>query len=147
MAPRGHSFLDQVEGAACQDALAHLHRFSLVSVDPSGRARAIRTHAMVPRATLEHRPPEVISAAVRAAADALMQAWPEVERNTELDRALRENTAQLSERYPQPLWESQCHPVLFRAGGSLGECGLVRTCQASESQPSTARTPSPIGKT
>jgi hypothetical protein len=117
---------EDVEGADCQDALGHLHRLSLVSVDPSSGARAIRTHALVQRATLEHRPPEVISAAVGAAADALVQVWPAVEPDIELGRALRENTARLSERYPQLLWDSQGHPVLFRAGNSLGECGLVQ---------------------
>ena len=114
-----------VEEADCRDALAHLHRLSVLTVEPSGGARAIRTHALVQRATLEHRPQKVISAAVRAAADALVQIWPAVERDTELGRALRENTAQLSERYPQPLWSPKGHPVLFRAGKSLGESGLV----------------------
>jgi hypothetical protein len=105
--------------------LAHLHRLSVVSVDPSGGARAIRTHALVQRATLEHQPAEVISAAVEAAADALVQVWPEVERDTELGRALRDNAARLSERYPQLLWNSHGHPVLLRAGHSLGESGLA----------------------
>ena len=50
--------VQDVGGGDCRDALAHLHRLNLVSVDPSGGARAIRTHALVQRATLEYQPPE-----------------------------------------------------------------------------------------
>ena len=122
--------VQDLEEVDCRDALAHLHRLSLVRVDPSSGPQAIRTHALVQRATLEHQPPEVISAAVTAAADALVQVWPEVERDTELGRALRENTARLTDRDPHLLWEPDGHPVLGRAGRSLGECGLVRAAVA-----------------
>lgn len=98
--------------------------------------RAIRTHALVQRATLEHQPPEVISAAVTAA-DALVQVWPEVERDTELGRALRDNTARLTDRDPHLLWEPDGHPVLGRAGRSLGECGLVRAAVSHRAAPLT----------
>jgi Domain of unknown function (DUF4062)/NB-ARC domain/Tetratricopeptide repeat len=127
---RSPSPVEDVDGVECRDALANLHRLNVVSVDPCGGARAIRTHALVQRATLEHRPRGVICAAVAAAADALVQVWPEVERDTELGRALRENAARLTDRYPELLWDPQGHPVLFRAGRSLGECGLVNAAVA-----------------
>lgn len=128
--------VEGVDGVDCRDALANLHRLNLVSVDPLGGARAIRTHALVQRATLEHQPPEVISAAVTAA-DALVQVWPEVERDTELGRALRDNTARLTDRDPHLLWEPDGHPVLGRAGRSLGECGLVRAAVSHRAAPLT----------
>ncbi|MGH3976067.1 MAG: tetratricopeptide repeat protein, partial [Pseudonocardiaceae bacterium] len=119
--------VEDVDERDCRDALANLHRLNLVSVDPTGRARAIRTHALVQRATLEHQTPEVIPKAVAAAADALVQVWPDIERDTELGRALRDNATRLANRYPQLLWG---HSVLFRVGHSLGECGLINTAAA-----------------
>jgi tetratricopeptide (TPR) repeat protein len=109
----------------CRDALRSLHRFSLISLDPMGGARAIRTHALVQRATLERLSVNVVSTMVRAAADALVQAWPDIERNTELGRILRENSMALAKRYHRILWSPDGHPVLFRAGRSLGESGQV----------------------
>ena len=68
----------------------------------------------------------MISTVVVAAADALVQAWPEVERDTELGQALRDNATRLTGHYPELVWDPVGHPVLFRAGRSLGECGLVK---------------------
>jgi tetratricopeptide repeat protein len=62
---------------------------------------------------------------VRAAADAVLAVWPAIERDTSLGQALRDCTMVLTERHGAPLWAPDGHPVLFRAGRSLGECGLV----------------------
>jgi Tetratricopeptide repeat len=62
---------------------------------------------------------------VRAAADALTQAWPAVENDPPRSQVLRANTATLTTRHPNALWTPDAHPVLFRAGLSLGETGLV----------------------
>ncbi|MGH4015182.1 MAG: tetratricopeptide repeat protein [Pseudonocardiaceae bacterium] len=104
--------------------LTNLHRLNLISVDPAGGARAIRTHALVQRATLEGLPTDVVSTTVRAAADALVLVWPEIERDTDLGRVLRDCVASLRARHGGLLWDPDGHAVLFRAGRSLGECGL-----------------------
>jgi hypothetical protein len=119
----GHSA--QVEDQDCRDSLGNLHRLNLISVDPVGGARAIRTHALVQRATLEQLAPEALSTTVRAAADALLQVWPDLERDTDLGRVLQDCTISLAERHGPLLWAHDGHPLLFRAGRSLGECGLV----------------------
>ena len=62
-----------VEEQDCRDALRNLHRLNLVSVDPGGGPRAIRTHALVQRATLEALSADAVSTAAHAAADALVQ--------------------------------------------------------------------------
>src|SRR5262249_49195749 len=62
----------------CADAVACLHRLSLVSYDPGSPVRAIRTHAMVQRATLDHLPPPALAELVRAAADGLAKVWPDI---------------------------------------------------------------------
>jgi hypothetical protein len=114
-----------VDEQDCRDALANLHRLSLISLDPAGGARAIRSHALVQRATLEGLSTSAVSTTVRAAADALVEVWPEIERDTELGRVLRDNAASLRERHGGVLWDASGHAVLFLAGRSLGECGLV----------------------
>jgi hypothetical protein len=121
-APEGRALVEEQD---CRDALANLHRLSLISLDPAGDARAIRTHALVQRATLEGLSTDAVSTTVRAAADALVQVWPKIERDTELGRVLRDCAASLRERHGGLLWDPDRHAVLFRAGRSLGECGLV----------------------
>jgi len=115
----------QVEEPDCRDALSNLHRLNLVSIDPAGGARAVRTHALVQRATLEHLAAEILADTVWAVADTLVQVWPAVERDTDLGRVLRDCTASLTERHGPLLWVPDVHPLLFRSGRSLGECGLV----------------------
>lgn len=109
----------------CRDALTNLHRLNLISLEPMGGARAIRTHALVQRATLEKLSADVIVATVRAAADALAQVWPDIEKDTELGRVLRDCTAHLRQYHGRVLWEPQAHTVLFCNGHSLADCGLV----------------------
>ena len=115
----------QVEEQDCHDSLSNLHRLNLISVDPAGGTRAIRTHALVQRATLEHLGPDALASTVRGAADAVMQAWPDVERDTGLGRVLRDCAASVTDRYSPLLWAPDAHRLLFRAGRSIGECGLV----------------------
>ena len=115
----------QVEEQDCQDSLGNLHRLNLVSVDPAGGTRAIRTHSLVQRATLEQLTPDALATTVQGAADAVVQAWPVVERDTDLGRVLRDCTASLKDRHGPLLWAPDAHPLLFRAGRSIGECGLV----------------------
>ncbi|HSV66346.1 MAG TPA: tetratricopeptide repeat protein, partial [Mycobacteriales bacterium] len=115
-------------GVTAEDArraVRNLHRLSLVSHDPATTARAVRMHVLAQRATLEQLDPARVPAVVRAAADALLQAWPEVEADTTLGQVLRTNTTALTGRHDAALWEPDAHPVLSRLGRSLGEAGLV----------------------
>jgi hypothetical protein len=63
-------------------------------------------------------------------ADALLDAWPQIERDGALTLALRGNTENLDENARDVLWGSGGHDVLFRAGESLGESGLVAEAAA-----------------
>jgi Tetratricopeptide repeat len=106
-------------------AIRNLHRLSLLTHDPNGGPRAVRMHALTQRATLERLDPSVLVMAVRAAADALTQAWPAVENDPPRSQALRANAATLATRHPSALWDPDAHSILFRAGDSLGDTGLV----------------------
>ena len=107
-------------------ALRNLHRLSLVTHDPGGGALAVRTHALVQRATLESLGPDRVVEVVRVAADALLQIWPPLETDPGYSRVLRQNTAWLGTRAPDVLWHPDGHPVVARAGQSLGELLMVQ---------------------
>jgi hypothetical protein len=106
------------------EVLSCLHRLNLVTHDPTTPHHAVRVHALVQRAIRETLAPDQLTAATHAAADALLDVWPDVDCDTTLAAVLRANTASLTgvgnlRRQPG------VHPLLFRAGASLGESGQV----------------------
>ncbi|WP_165960887.1 NB-ARC domain-containing protein, partial [Actinocrispum wychmicini] len=114
-----------VDAEQARDGLGCLHRLSLINLDPGSIARAVRIHALVQRVVRDTLPSRRLPIVVHAAADALLQIWPYVERDTALGQVLRANADALSEAGGQHLWEPDGHKVLFRAGNSLGQTGLV----------------------
>ncbi|GAA1971890.1 hypothetical protein GCM10009754_52910 [Amycolatopsis minnesotensis] len=85
----------------------------------------MRVHALVQRATRDALPTQRLPAAARAAANALLHIWPEIERDAALGQLLRANTDTLAETAGTHLWKPGGHEVLVRAAGSLGNAGLV----------------------
>jgi tetratricopeptide (TPR) repeat protein len=75
-------------------AVTNLARVGLVSIDPASAIRTVRMHRCVQAAVRAYLPPADIDQVLLAAADALVQAWPEpgVSRSggAELDQALRD---------------------------------------------------------
>jgi hypothetical protein len=116
----------------CRYALHNLARMSVLTIDrtsptsvtPGGGPR-VRVHALVQRAALEQLPPDRLQQVARAAANALLAVWPNIERDTGLGQVLRANAGSLITRAGAALWTSGPHPVLRRLGQSLGEAGLV----------------------
>lgn len=87
--------------------------------------RALRMHATAQQALLQSMSDADLTELVRAAADALVQIWPDGEICAQLGQSLRSNAAALATRHPQALWEPGVHELLFRTGRSLGESGLA----------------------
>ncbi|MDX3697545.1 tetratricopeptide repeat protein [Streptomyces europaeiscabiei] len=106
-------------------ALRVLHRLSLIKHTPATENQAVRIHQLIQRATRESLPSDQHDDLARTAGDALVAAWPEVERDSAHAQILRANTEALNAYAPTPLWGPRGHSVLFRAGKSLGEAGLV----------------------
>lgn len=106
------------------DALHLLQRFSLASVRPDEPNQAVKVHALVQRATREGTPEARMRQVARAAADALLEIWPETERASDFIAALRSNVVALNAVAGDHLWGHEAHQVLFRAGTSLGEAGM-----------------------
>ncbi|WP_207709587.1 tetratricopeptide repeat protein [Actinomadura macrotermitis] len=112
----------EVESDLVWDALRVLHRFSLIDHTPEAFAQEVRVHNLVQRATRESLTPEQRAATVQAAADALLEVWPEVERG-QLAPILRANTMPLRHAAGSLLWQGEMHGVLFCAVESLGAAG------------------------
>ncbi|MFI6507620.1 tetratricopeptide repeat protein [Streptosporangium sp. NPDC050855] len=116
----------EVSAADARDGLRVLHRFSLIDHDPTASFQEVRVHRLVQRATRDTLSGAESAAVAHVAADALLEVWPDVER----DRAgavLRANAASLHALTGTALWEwnDMAHPILLRAATSLGDSGQV----------------------
>jgi tetratricopeptide (TPR) repeat protein len=105
--------------ASVRAALQNLARTGLVTIDPASTAYTVRMHHLVQATILQVLPPAVLEQTSKAAADALIQVWPQREADPLLTQALRRCTASLHQAAAELLWEPEGHPVLFRAGQSL----------------------------
>ena len=128
-------------GRADQDAVraavTNLARAGLISIDPASPVRTVRMHPSIKTAVRAYLPPADHDQALLAAADALIQAWPESGSGAQLDQVLRDGTSALwrpegqvarhaAGSGPQhPLWQPEAHPLLFRRGMSLEDSGLA----------------------
>ncbi len=101
--PSGGELTDQTLVRA---AITNLARVGLISIDPSSSVRTVRMHPSVQAAVRAYLPPEDFEQAVLAAAEALLQAWPDGEaarppgaqeqaERAQLEQALRDCVAAL----------------------------------------------------
>lgn len=96
-------------------------------------------HPSVQAAVRAYLPPADLEQAVLAAADALMQTWPEAGEGTQPDQAelqqalrdcastLRAAEGQSAQTHQSALWKPEAHPLLFREGLSLKDSGLAES--------------------
>ena len=71
------SAAEPADQALVHAAMTNLARVGLLSVDPASPARTVRMHQSVQAAVRAYLPPADYEQAVLAAADALLQTWPE----------------------------------------------------------------------
>ena len=87
-------------------AVTNLARAGLVSIDPANAIRTVRMHRCVQAAVRAYLPPADIDQVLLAAADALVQAWPEPgssqSGSAALDQALRDCAISLRAAQPIP---------------------------------------------
>jgi tetratricopeptide (TPR) repeat protein len=85
-------------------AVTNLARAGLVSIDPTNAVRTVRMHRCVQAAVRAYLPPADTDQVLLAAADALVQVWPEPGSSrsgaTELDQALRDCAISLRAAHP-----------------------------------------------
>ncbi|MEU0603988.1 FxSxx-COOH system tetratricopeptide repeat protein [Streptomyces sp. NPDC006393] len=106
-------------------ALRALHRLSLIDHTPDVPERAVRVHHLVQRATRDVLATGQRDRCARTAADALLAAWPDIERDTGLAQALRANTGALTAHAEDALFRPDVHEVLYRTANSFGDCGQI----------------------
>ena len=120
-------------------AINNLAQAGLVTIDPNSPARTVQMHASVQAAVRAYLPTADLEQVVTAAADALLQAWPDREGQGEqlqvglaqvgqlqLEQALRDCTSALWAADDGMLWKPEAHPLLFRTGLSLEDSRLSR---------------------
>ncbi len=106
-------------------ALAALERVGLLTVETVTAPPTVRISPVLQAALRAAMPEGMLDQAVRAAADALQQAWPTPELPGWPASGLRSCTAALRQITGNRLWTDGCHPVLFRAGDSLDYARLT----------------------
>jgi hypothetical protein len=122
----GRACAEEVTAQDASRVLRTLHRLSLIDHAPRNVHQAVRIHQLVQRATRDALTAKQHDQLARAAADAVTDAWPDVERDTALAQALRANADALTRSAGDALHSAPgAHPVLFVVGRSLGESGQL----------------------
>jgi tetratricopeptide (TPR) repeat protein len=120
-------------------AINNLAQAGLIAADPASPARTVQMHASAQAAVLAYLPRPDLEQVVLAAADALLETWPEDDGvapvapgliRSQLDQALRDCTSALRANDRGTLWIPAAHPVLFRAGLSLERSRLSSSAVA-----------------
>jgi len=106
-------------------ALRAARQAGLISVDTAPAVALVRMSQVVQAAVRAELTGEMPGRAARAAADALLEAWPEDEQPTWLARTCRLSTYSLQRTAADLLWAGGCHPLLLRAGRSLDRTRLT----------------------
>ncbi|MEU9740167.1 tetratricopeptide repeat protein [Micromonospora chersina] len=115
----------QVDSDDVSDALDNLERLNLATHDPANRT--VRVHGLLQRVVREATTTAHSTVMATTAADALVEIWPNRDRDRELGQVLRANTAALNLHAGPLLWDAStgCHSVLFNAGYSLSGTGQI----------------------
>jgi tetratricopeptide (TPR) repeat protein len=112
-------------------AINNLAQAGLITIDPVSPVRTVQMHASVQAAVRAYLPAADLEQVVLAAADALLETWPDGDgagagqlaqaplQQAQLEQALRDCAATLRTSDGGLLWKPEAHPLLFRAGLSL----------------------------
>ena len=105
-------------------ALSILERVGLMATGSAGTPTA-RVNQVIQAAVRAAAPAEMLDRAAKAAADALLEAWPDDEPGAWSAEAFRSCAASLQRVAGDLLWAGGCHPLLLRAGESLDRAHLA----------------------
>jgi serine/threonine protein kinase/tetratricopeptide (TPR) repeat protein len=102
-----------------------LDRVGLLSIDQAATPPTVRMKPVVQAAVRAAMAGKLVDRAARAAADALLEVWPDDEQRAWLAADLRSCAASLQQAAGDLLWADGCHPLLLRAGRSQDSARLV----------------------
>jgi hypothetical protein len=109
----------QIDPEAAYQGLHCLRRLSLLSLENE----TVRVHRLVQRAARDGLTREQINDHVWAAADAIVEAWPENEADSRLAQIFRANAGILDAHDTEGLWQPERHQIHRRLADSLDESG------------------------
>ena len=118
-------FSSAVDPKPAWDALLAIERAGLISVNRAVAPPTILMSSVLQAAIRLAAPANVQDPAARAAASALLEAWPADEPQPWTADSLRVNAASLQGSAADVLWADGCHPLLLRVGRSLDDARLV----------------------
>ena len=107
------------------ETLLALERTGLISVDRTVMPPVVLMSSAVQAAIRQAAPADIQEPAARAAASALLEAWPAGEPQPWAADRLRANAASLQSSAADVLWADGCHTLLLRVGHSLDGGRLV----------------------
>jgi tetratricopeptide (TPR) repeat protein len=107
-----------------EGALLVLERVGLLATG-SATTPTVRVNPVIQAAVRAAAPGEMLDRAARAAADALLEVWPEDEPGPWVAESLRSCAASLQRATGDLLWKGGCHLLLLRAGQSLDRAHLT----------------------
>ncbi|MGD0604638.1 MAG: tetratricopeptide repeat protein [Streptosporangiaceae bacterium] len=118
-------FSAAVDPKPAWDALLAIERAGLITVSRAESPPTILMSSVLQGAIRLAAPAKVRDPAARAAATALLEAWPVEETQPWTAERLRSNAASLQGTATDVLWADGCHPLMLRAGRSLDNARMV----------------------
>jgi hypothetical protein len=111
---------------AAREAARALQHAGLLTIDTAATPPLVRISRTVAALARAATPEPALDRAAQAAADALLEAWPEHEPQPWLAAGLRSCAAALQRTAADRLWTADgCHPLLLQAGHSLDTAGMA----------------------
>jgi tetratricopeptide (TPR) repeat protein len=121
----GPTFTPVVDPKPAWDTLLAIERAGLVRINRTPSPPTVIMHSVVQAAVKQAAPSHFHDRAARAAASALLEAWPADEPKPWTAEHLRANAASLHAAATDVLWADGCHPLLLAAGRSLDAARLA----------------------
>ena len=118
-------FSTAVDPKPAWDALLAIERAGLIIINRAESPPTILMSSVLQGAIRLAAPAQVQDPAARAAASALLEAWPAEEPQPWTAESLRVNAASLQGSATDVLWADGCHPLMLRAGRSLDSARMV----------------------
>jgi tetratricopeptide (TPR) repeat protein len=118
-------FSTAVDPKPAWDALLAIERAGLIIINRAESPPTILMSSVLQGAIRLAAPAQVQDPAARAAAGALLEAWPAEEPQPWTAESLRVNAASLQGSATDVLWADGCHPLMLRAGRSLDSARMV----------------------
>jgi tetratricopeptide (TPR) repeat protein len=114
----------EVSAADARTCIASLASAGLVTIDSAATPQIVRMHSAVQAAVRAAASREMLDRAALAAADALLETWPEHEQPGWLGDSLRACAVSVIRLAGDQIWASTGYRLLFRAGQSLEAANL-----------------------